>query len=193
MQSVARVLQHYYQVILGNFEELYRKNVVDQQRKALLSRTGGAPQVPGSGVSAGLQQGGVNGSLQPGQQDTTGTANVMVGQHLSNAQSAGTGGNNAATFSLQQPSQGDHQHQPSATLSMSGATSTLDGTPSQTSISGFSTQSSVKPGSETEQQDGLSSKRKLQSEEPDGKRVRQKTGQPFAPRPCTYELTYLNE
>jgi SWI/SNF chromatin-remodeling complex subunit SWI1 len=192
MQSVARVLQHYYQVILGNFEELYRKNVVDQQRKALLSRAGGAPQVPGSGVSTGPQQGGVNGSSQPGQQDTTGAANVMVGQHLSNAQSAGAGGNNAATFSLQQPPQGDHQYQPSATPSMSGATSTLDGTPSQTSISGFSAQPSVKPASETEQ-DGLSSKRKLQSEEPDGKRVRQKTGQPFAPRPFTYELTYLSE
>ena len=50
MQPVARVLQHYYQVILGNFEELYRKNVVEQQRKALaLVRSGAASQGPGAG------------------------------------------------------------------------------------------------------------------------------------------------
>lgn len=35
-----------------------------------------------------------------------------------------------------------------------------------------SLQSSIKPASETEQEDGPSSKRKLQSEEPDGKGVR---------------------
>jgi SWI/SNF chromatin-remodeling complex subunit SWI1 len=168
---VARVLQHYYQVILGNFEELYRKNVVEQQRKALAqNRTGAAPQ--------GGPQAGVNGNLQLGQQDTASAVNVMgmMGQPISNAQSTGVTANNATNFPLQPQQSSDHQRQPSATPSMSGAT---DGASGQTAITGYPAQVSVKPAPETEQ-DSLSGKRKLESEEADVKRARQKTGLPFS-------------
>src|SRR5882724_48129 len=107
MQPVARVLQHYYQVILGNFEELYRKNVLDQQRKALLMRSGATPQAPGGGIGQTPQQAGVNGSLQSGQQDTAGVTNMMgmMGQPISNAQSSGVLANGAGTLPLQPTSQ----------------------------------------------------------------------------------------
>jgi SWI/SNF chromatin-remodeling complex subunit SWI1 len=178
MQPVARVLQHYYQVILGNFEELYRKNVVEQQRKALLMRSGAAPQAPGGGIGQTPQQaGGVNGNLQPGQQDTAGVTNGMgmIGQPISSAQPSGVPTNSGSTFPLQPPPQSDHQRQPSATPSMLGGISN-DGTPNQTSIGGYPAQAAVKIASETEQ-DGLTNKRKLESEEVDIKRARQKTGQ----------------
>ena len=157
MQPVARVLQHYYQVILGNFEELYRKNVVEQQRKALtmMRSSGGA-----GAATPGSQQAGINGNLPLGQQDSSGVLNIMgmMGQPIPIVQSP----------SVQQS---DHQHQP--TSSMSGSTSNIDGKPATT---GYPAQASAKPMTETEQ-DGFNNKRKLASEEPDVKRARQKTGQ----------------
>jgi SWI/SNF chromatin-remodeling complex subunit SWI1 len=154
LQPVARVLQHYYQVILGNFEELYRKNVIDQQRKALSLRSGAASQPSGQGAQTSI-----NGNLQLAQQDV---ANVM-------------GTNGAATFPMQTPSHSDHQRQPSVTPSTSGAAAP-DGISGQSSVSGYLAQVSVKATSETEQ-DELSNKRKLDSDEADVKRARQKTGQ----------------
>ena len=174
MQPVARVLQHYYQVILGNFEELYRKNVVEQQRKALVNTRSSAP--PQGASASGSQP---IGSLQTGQQDTSAVVNVMsmMGQSISNAPSTGLTANSAAT---QPQQQNDIQRQPSSTPSMSGAIPNVDGTSGQISISGYPAQPSVKIPSETEQ-DGLSNKRKLESEEADVKRARQKTGQPPPP------------
>jgi SWI/SNF chromatin-remodeling complex subunit SWI1 len=177
MQPVARVLQHYYQVILGNFEELYRKNVVDQQRKALLMRSGATPQASGGGIGQTPQQAGVNGSLQPGQQDTAGVTNMMsmMGQPISNAQPSGVLANGVGALPLQPPSQSDHQRQPSVTPSMSSTTLNVDGTSSQASVGGYPAQATAKTASEAEQ-DGQSNKRKLESEEVDIKKARQKTG-----------------
>lgn len=156
IQPVARVLQHYYQAILGSFEELYRKNVMDQQRKASQLRS-----TPGAGFD--IPQG-----LSSSQQPDSGMG--MMGQPQSPLVSS-------TSFALQPLPPSPHLQQPSATpnmpnnsLNMNG----IEGSPGPSS-GGYPGQASTSNILDHEQ-DGLSNKRKLESEEPDIKRARQKTG-----------------
>lgn len=139
----------------------------------------GDPQASPARMVAGSQQAGP--SSQPSQQGAGGGAgNVMgmVGQPISNAQSSGASVNSAAPFPLQPTSQNPHLHQPPSTPSMQSTApniSGIDGNLPQPSITEIPTQTAPKIMVDHEQ-DGLSHKRKLESEDDDAKRARQKTG-----------------
>lgn len=178
VQSVARVLQNYYQVILGKFEEVYKKNVSEQQRKALSGQMRpGDPQPSPARMVAGSQQAG----SQPSQQSAGGgEGNVMgmMGQPISISQSSGASANSATPFPLQPIPQSPQLHQLPGTPSMQSIAPNIsgaDGILPQSSITEYPAQATPKVMLDHEQE-GLSHKRKLEAEEDDAKRARQKTG-----------------
>jgi SWI/SNF chromatin-remodeling complex subunit SWI1 len=179
VQSVARVLQHYYQAILGGFEEVYKRNVSEQHRKALSGQTRpGDPQASPARMAAGSHQAGP--SSQPSQQGAGGGVGNVMGMvgPISNAQSSGASANSAAPFPLQPTPQSPHLHQQPGTPSMQSTApniSGVDGSLPQSSITEYPAQATPKVMLDHEQ-DGLSHKRKLESEEDDAKRARQKIG-----------------
>lgn len=179
IQPVARVLQQYYQVILGNFEELYRKNVAEQARKAKAIASQMRPgdsQGSASRVMPGSQQAGSGGVSQSSQQGAGGgVENVMsmMGQQLGiNTQSFGASTNGAPSFPLQQTPQSPHS---TSTPTMAGVTPIIDSTVGQSPISAYPAHTGTHNILDHEQ-DGLG-KRKLESEEAELKRARQKTGE----------------
>lgn len=168
-QSVAAMLQNYYQIILGGFEEVYRKNILEQQRKVRSGQI--RPGDPLARMVAGSQQAG-----QPGQQVAGGGEGSMMGM-VGQPISSGAPSNGAAPFPLQPTPQSPHLHQPPGTPSMQRATpniNAVDGVPLQSSITEYSTQVTAKVMDH--EQDGVSHKRKLDTEEDDAKRARQKIG-----------------
>lgn len=165
MQPTARLLQYFYQGLLGNFEELYRKNAAEQTRKAkAMGQNMGSPMRPGDAASrvvSGNQQAGPSGS-QPG---SGGTGNMgMMGQQ-SNPQSTGSPTNGVPSF----PMQGPPSPHPPGTPTMHGGSPAAEGGVGQFPAQGSSANIL------DHEQDGLG-KRKLESEEADLKRARQKTG-----------------
>ncbi|KAK0456210.1 hypothetical protein EV421DRAFT_1750991 [Armillaria borealis] len=167
--SSAHALQACYMLILAPFEDLYKKNVHDQQRKAQLSsRQGnvmnqrpGTPTRPGQGVANGMQ---------------SGFPNQM--------QRAQPGFPSANAVAPQTPHQGGTAPsipQPSASTAHMSAPQSVDA-------------SNVGEGQSSDAnvlediQGGI--KRKLDSDDGEGKRARQKTGSelpdantPVAPAP----------
>ena len=130
---------------------------MDQQRKALQSR-GGQP----AGTGFDSPQGGA-----PGQQGDGGIGSM--GQPQSPVVSS-------TPFSLQAIPPSPHTRQPSAIPNMpSNNLNGLEGSPGP-SLGGYSGQPSTSNLLDQDQ-DGFHNKRKLESEEPDLKRARQKTGE----------------
>ena len=163
IQPTARLLQYFYQGLLGNFEELYRKNAAEQTRKTkAMGQNMVSPMRPGDATSrvvSGNQQAGPSGS-QPG---GGAVGNMNMGQQ-SNVQSAGPSTNGAPSFPMQGP---PSPHRP-ATPTMHGSLPAIEG----------DGQFSAQTGSTNildHEQDSLG-KRKLELEEADLKRARQKTG-----------------
>ena len=187
--SVAMMLSQYYMAILHPFEEMYKRNLHGQQRKAqLASAQLGAQGQQLSSTASGQgrpPQGGSNGSQPafPGQMQRGATANTMglVSQPIAGAHASGSTVNGTSQF--HQPSQTPqvpHQQLPSSTFNMQqpnqGISQSLNAAPQSESIAAAH-QSNV-PASEQNvlDQDVQGIKRKLDSEEADGKRARQKTG-----------------
>ncbi|KAK0465423.1 uncharacterized protein EV420DRAFT_958602 [Desarmillaria tabescens] len=167
--SSAHALQACYMLILAPFEDLYKKNVQDQQRKAQMSsRQGnvmnqrpGTPTRPGQGVANGMQSGFPN-QMQRGQ----------PGFPSANAVAPQTPHQSGTATSVPQPS--------TNTTHMSAPQSV------DASHVGETSDTNVLE----DIQGGI--KRKLDSDDGDGKRARQKTGSelpdantPAAPAPSS--------
>lgn len=155
--SVALILQTYYAGILQPFEEVYRKNMMaEQQKKAqLFSRPGGQPQGTPSQMSAHSMQASASGQNQRGPPPGTPTANSML-----------------PPTTPQTP----HQRPSSSGL----GTQHLGHGPPQNSSSSDSSGQPVNghlSDANPLDSDGQGLKRKLESDDPESKRVRQKTGQ----------------
>uniref|UniRef100_A0A0W0G2R4 ARID domain-containing protein n=1 Tax=Moniliophthora roreri TaxID=221103 RepID=A0A0W0G2R4_MONRR len=142
MTSVAQSLQHYYNMILGSFEEFYKRNTLEKQRSMQAMKMNGPAALPGTPSRPGPTPMQIPSRMGP--PNTPGQP-PHPGMNASNPTNGGV-----PFPSGVQPSPGTPQN----AKGMSAADGIIDGT-----------------GSEDSQ--GL--KRKLESEELDGKRARQKT------------------
>jgi SWI/SNF chromatin-remodeling complex subunit SWI1 len=192
--SVAATLSQYYMAILYPFEEAYKRNLQDQQRKAIAAgsrQPGVQPQQPSAaGPAQGrLPQAGLNGVVQAGlpTQTQSGTSlqvpglpNLPAGSLLNGVSQYSQPSNAPVTPQtphLRPPSSAANtnmQPSPSQTNAQSSRTGpTSDPIPGNQAGHGF-------PGPPLEKEvfdsDVQGIKRKLDSEEVDSKRVRQKTG-----------------
>jgi SWI/SNF chromatin-remodeling complex subunit SWI1 len=164
--SVALMLEQMYTAILYPFEDLYKKNLQEQQRKAqMASRQMAMSQ---SGQMRGMPPNGVQGVSPPIQQMQRGPMpNMgMMGPSMPNVNGAHFP--NAVTHTPQTP----HQRPGSTALNaqMSSHNIVL---PQSTPQSGMGPTSD----SNLLDSDIQGIKRKLDMEDPEGKRARQKTGQ----------------
>lgn len=208
-QSTAAVLAQYYMAILHPFEDAYKRNVQEQQRRAILaSRQPGAqvPQAPGSSSGQGrpLQVGSAGGGAQsgfPGQMQGGGTTNMMglmgqpiAGTHASSSSTNGTSQYSQYPQASQVTPQTPHQRPSSSALNTQQSTPIvpqgLHPTSSLESMPGTTTmlQSNGQTEKNVLDQDMQGLKRKLDSEEADIKRVRQKTGKLARPILAMYTI-----
>ncbi len=160
--SVAMMLEQMYTAILYPFEDLYKKNVQEQQRKAQLASRqmpmGQASQMRGMAPNVGPQ---VSGQMQRAPMPAMG----MMGQQMPNPNNSHFP--NTATHTPQTP----HQRPGSTALGPQPPSHNL-------TISQSAPQSGISPAGEPNLLDGdmQGIKRKLDVEDLEGKRARQKTG-----------------
>lgn len=181
--------------ILHPFEDAYKRNLAEQHRRATLtgSRQPGAQQQqqgpPASSGQGRAPQAGPGGASQSGflpqiQGGTAGSMMNLMGQSIS----ASAPSTSAPSFSIpSQPNPHPPHHRPpsSSTPSMAGqgASQNLGATLSS-DIPGMNVGQQTSTGLAPQgldqknvlDQDAVSIKRKLDSEEPESKRTRQKTG-----------------
>ncbi|KAH7915383.1 hypothetical protein BJ138DRAFT_1141982 [Hygrophoropsis aurantiaca] len=180
-RSVAAMLSNYYTAILHPFEMAYRQNLQEQSRQAMMAagRQGGIPQnphIPNSGLNPGV---GGSPAGFPSQGQAPGTIGIP-GQPISNSNSALVT-NDSPHFNPSQPSpQSPHiRHMPSgpnppSTGTMPTSDSLSDLLPVQHMNGPVPGHNKI--GQEVPEQDIPGSKRRLDSEDFEGKRVRLKTG-----------------
>lgn len=154
------MLQVFYAGILLPFEEMYRKNVQEQAKKAqMASRQLGAPNETPTTPSrpTGLQP-----SLSGGQLSRGSVTGISGGP----AQPSTTNGTSSPMFS----SPPTHQRRPSSSASSAQQ-------PGQNTPQNFNVTSSELPQqSDSNDPDNNGLKRKSDSEDAEGKRTKQKTG-----------------
>ncbi|KAF9229460.1 hypothetical protein BS17DRAFT_688881 [Gyrodon lividus] len=183
-RSIATILAYYYNAIIQPFEEFYRRNVQETNRKAMMTagRLQGAPAVPNSTPSMLHQSPGA--ALPGAASQLPGPVNSMMGllnQSVSGNQNVSTSihGSPSAPASHPLP-QSPHPQQTVSNASISGSHGFSD------SLSGHSLAPPLSGGNmghlpnsalnEHHEQDVPGMKRRFESEEVDGKRVKLKTG-----------------
>lgn len=160
--SVAMMLEQMYTAILYPFEDLYKKNIQEQQRKAQLASRqmpmGQAGQMRGMAPNVVPQ---VSGQMQRAPMPAMG----LMGQQMPNPNASHFP--NTATHTPQTP----HQRPGSAVLGAQLPTHNLP-------ITQSTPQSGISPAGDSNLLDGdiQGIKRKLDMEDAEGKRARQKTG-----------------
>lgn len=180
-RPTSAILANYYNAIIQPFEDAYRRNVQDTNRKAMMTtgRPPGAPAVPNNPPNMPSQS---PSSVHPGTSaQLPGPVNSMMGllnQSVSGGQSTSISitGSPTAPASQTLP---QSPHPPNSSLS--GTHSFSD------SLAGHSlvpplNNTSVGPlpssvGNEHHEQDAPGMKRRFESEELDGKRTKLKTGE----------------
>lgn len=174
--SVSLMLSQYYMAILHPFEETYKRNLQDQQKRAMLSRQGGTPAqqspivLPGQSRPQGV---GIQSNISGQMLQRGGLGNSMnsMSQQVSNI-STGTSISTSYQQSLNTP-QISHQR-PQTASEISGIPNSahpitdIDSVPGQ--VVGHV------PDNNLLDQDLQGIKRKLETDDGDNKRVRQKTG-----------------
>lgn len=191
--------------MLHPFEDAYKRNVQEQHKRAMAARQAGTPQQhpPGGGLAQGRppQQGpqsGFSGSM--GQLQGSNAANMggLMGQSVANTQGPPTSVNGPPQFPqasqstpqvpFQRPPSSINMQQPQLPHPGQGTPQALSSTTSHEMLSG-----SMGPhigDKNVLDQEVLPMKRRLESEEVDNKRARQKTGESHpsnsqsCPHPC---------
>lgn len=171
-RATSVILAHYYNAIIQPFEEVYRRNVQDTNRKAM-GRPPGAPVVPNNPPNVPSQT--TSSVLAGTSSQLSGSANNMMGllnQSVSGGQNTSvsiTGSPTApASQTLpQSPHPGTH-----------GFSDSLAGHPLVPPLSGTTTGPlTSSAGNEHREQDAPGMKRRFESEELDGKRAKLKMGE----------------
>ncbi|KAG9314493.1 hypothetical protein JVU11DRAFT_5290 [Chiua virens] len=181
-QSTSVLLASYYNAIIQPFEEVYRRNLQDTNRKTMMSagRPTGASAVPNNPSNIPPQP--PNPALQGPSQLSSSVNNMMglLNQSVSGqSTSISITGSPNATTSQPLPQSPHPQHVlPNASLSGThGFSDSLAGhslvPPLNSTTIGLLPSST---GSEPNEQDAPGTKRRLESEELDGKRAKLKTG-----------------
>ncbi|KAH7921783.1 hypothetical protein BV22DRAFT_1049359 [Leucogyrophana mollusca] len=193
-RSVAAMLANYYAAILHPYESMYRQNLQEQNRQAMMAagRQAGAsqsPSIPGSGPNpphpamggapAGfLHQGQGNGTMGiPGQ--------PMSNNHTSVTASSGSPHVNPSQSLPQSPHlrhtpSAPNLHSPGTVMAPDALADFLPNPQLNGTISGHN-----KSAQEVHEQDIPGTKRRLDSEESEGKRARLKTGDSEPPAPTS--------
>ena len=182
-RATSAILASYYNAIIQPFEEAYRRNVQDANRKAMMAagRPPGAPVVPNNPPNM-LSQ--TPSSALPGtSSQLSGSVNNMMGllnQSVSGGQSASVSITGSPPASQTLPQSPHPQHGvPNTSLSGThGFSESLAGhslVPALSSTTIGSIPSSA--SNEHHEQDAPGTKRRFESEELDGKRTKLKTGE----------------
>lgn len=163
--SVAQTIAQLYMSMLYPFEQWYKNNMQDQQKKAMASRQSG--QQP-SGDSLGHNR--IPSGSQPGQmpRGPMGSLNMAPGAALPSTINGSSAFPQPSTphIPTQRPeSTAPNQLTPGTSHSLPG------GFPHDTTVNGLSSDANILD----QELQGI--KRKVEYEEQDGKRVRQKTGE----------------
>lgn len=183
-RATSAILAHYYNAIIQPFEEVYRRNVQDTNRKAMMttSRPPGAPGVPNNPPNMHPQP--PSSALSGPSSQLSGSVNMMGLPNQSVS-----GGQNTSVSITGSPTAPASQTLPQSPHPQHGVPNTyLPGTHGfSDSLSGHSlvpppssTTTGPLPGSsgnEHHEQDTPGMKRRLESEELDGKRARLKMGE----------------
>ncbi|KAG1755134.1 uncharacterized protein EDB91DRAFT_274974 [Suillus paluster] len=176
-RSVTQILGNLYTAILHPFDEMYRRNMQENNRKAMMA-SGRQPGVNTAPPNMNPGSGAPHAALPPGAVGAN-TVGSMMGQHAVNNQNPTT-----SPASQSQPlPQSPHLRQSSSAPNFQSPAipSSSDPTPIQASSqlnSATSAPQLPKPMSDTSESDTQGTKRRLESEEEEGKRVRQKTDPP---------------
>ncbi|KAH7883725.1 hypothetical protein F5I97DRAFT_1929969 [Phlebopus sp. FC_14] len=178
-RSVATVLSNYYSAILHPFEEFYRRNLQSQDNNRKAMTSAGRPSgslAPNSAFNMSHQA-----PAQSGTSQTIGAVNNAMGllnQSVPGNQQPSVPFNGSSSAAVRQQSpKSPHANQVAPNTTASG--SFMDGFIGHTlvqSSGGAIGQQPVNVGDEQHERDAPSVKRRLGSEEVDGKRAKLKTG-----------------
>ncbi|KAF9240916.1 hypothetical protein BU15DRAFT_87481 [Melanogaster broomeanus] len=188
-RSTAAILANYYSAIIQPFEEIYRRNIQDSNRKAMmaLGRPSGAPAVSNSTPTMLNQP---PGSALPGPaSQLPGPVNSMMGllnQSTSGVQTSSISINSSPSAPASQPlPQSPHPQQVAPNASISGNHGFSDSLTSHSLVPPLGgTNIGHLPnsaGNEHHEQDAPGMKRRFESEEVDGKRAKLKTDRQISP------------
>ncbi|KIJ68293.1 hypothetical protein HYDPIDRAFT_24587 [Hydnomerulius pinastri MD-312] len=183
-RSTATILANYYSAILQPFEEIYRRNVQENNRKAMMTagRPPGAPGVPNSTPNMHHQ---APGAAMAGAASQLPGASGMMGllnQSVSGTQNLSISINGSSPAPVSQPlPQSPRPQQVAPNTNISGTHGFSDSLAGHSLAQplGGSTHGNTTPGnavSEHHEHDVPGMKRRFESEEVDGKRAKLKTG-----------------
>lgn len=184
-RATAVILANYYNAIIQPFEEAYRRNVQDANRKAMMTtgRPPGAPIVPHNPPNIPPQ---TPSSALPGpSSQVSGSVNNMMGllnQSVSSGQTASVSIANSPTATASQTlPQSPHPQHGVPHTSISGTHGFSDSLAGHSLVPPLSN-TTIAPlpssaGNEHHEQDNPGVKRRFESEELDGKRAKLKTGE----------------
>jgi len=182
-RPVGPLLANFYFALLLPFEEMARRNMHDN-RKAMMT-SGRQPGVNAGPSNLNAGSGTPHGALPSGVAGTNGVGNMMGGQHQHPT---------VSPASQPQPlPQSPHARQTSAPVQSSATLSSSDLAPNQASSQlniVMTGPQLVKPAPDTSEPEAQGTKRRLESEETEGKRARQKTGTFRSHRHITQCSTY---
>ncbi|KAG2129913.1 hypothetical protein DEU56DRAFT_816192 [Suillus clintonianus] len=175
-RPVAHILGNLYNAILLPFDDMYRRNMQENNRKAMIA-AGRQPGVNAGAPNVNTGPSAPHAALPPGTMGAN-AAGGMMGQHTVNNQNPTI---SPASQSLPLP-QSPHLRQSSAPIFQSPAIpSSSDPTPNQASSQLNTVNSApqlMRPPLDSSEPETQGTKRRLESEEAEGKRTRQKTDPP---------------
>lgn len=166
MISVANTISQYYTAMLYPFEQYYKNNMQDQQKRLAAARQGGAQQPSTTLPNQGRPMQGIPAGAQPGQiQQQRGVAGHPMG-----AMNHAIGSAQSPLNSTPQPPTPHSPLQRPASTSFNQLASGSSLPISSHDMNGHSSDTNVLD------QEVQGIKRKMETDERDGKRARQKTG-----------------
>lgn len=174
-RPVGQLLANFYSAILHPFEEMARRNMHESNRKTMMT-SGRQPGVNAGPPNVNAGSGTPHGALPSGAVGTNGVGNMVGGQHQHQTVSP-------ASQSQPLPQSPHLRHTSAPSFQPPAIPSSSDLAPNQASSqlnSVISGPQPAKPASETSEPDTQGIKRRLESEETEGKRVRQKTGTSYS-------------